>query len=148
MSLTILLLAFVCQIVSACRSTNQLLSVCLYKISLTPQHASSWGCGEEGASDLGNQAEEEHTTAACWNNKSDWNDCSTWVMLPSRAFNRTTWLQREKISAEYGRPIAYHIWKEVLTEAVSPVFVCFMHCKLQGLVCSVHPKVWQITVYS
>lgn len=26
---------------------------------------------EEGALDLGNQAEEEHTTAACWNNKSD-----------------------------------------------------------------------------
>lgn len=95
----------------------------------TPQHASSWGCGEEVASDLGNQAEEEHTTAACWNNKSDWNDCSTWVMLPSRAFNRTTWLQREKISTEYGRLIAYHTWKEVSTEGCITCALCVVSCK-------------------
>lgn len=117
---------------SACRSTDQLLSVCLYKISRPrsmPAHGAVGKRWEEGASDLGNQAEEEHTTAACWNNKSDWNDCSTWVMLPSRAFNRTTWLQREKISTEYGRLIAYHTWKEVSTEGCITCALCVVSCK-------------------
>lgn len=117
---------------SACHSTDQLLSVCLYKISRprsAPAHGAVGTRWEEGASDLGNQAEEEHTTAACWNNKSEWNDGSTWVVLPSRAFNRTTWLQREKISTEYGRLITYHIWKEVSTEGCIACTVCVGSCK-------------------
>lgn len=67
-------IAFVCQVMSACRSTNQLLSVCLYKISLTPtacQLVCRGGVGcVWGGGDFGNQAEQEHTTAACWNNRA------------------------------------------------------------------------------
>lgn len=50
-------------------STNQPISVCLCKISSTPQCASSFG-GWGGSWNLGSQAEHEHTTAACWNNRA------------------------------------------------------------------------------
>lgn len=57
-----------CQVVSTCRLTDQPITVCLCKISLTPtgrQLVGGWG----RELDFGNQSDHEHTTAACWNNR-------------------------------------------------------------------------------
>lgn len=63
------LLPPVCQVMSACRSTNQLGSVCLCTTSLTPQHASS--CTRRGGwGVVGGWVRGLRTTAACWNNRA------------------------------------------------------------------------------
>lgn len=129
--------ASLCQVMSLCRLTDQLISVCLYKISLTPQRA--MGRRGEEEEDFGNQAEQEHTTAACWNNRE------TGVILPTRAFIRPAPLHREKIRMKYSSLITYHRWKcgeGVLTEeyiAVSLLFVK-VHCNPKAFVEALFPS--------
>lgn len=122
-----------CQIVSTCRLTDQPITVCLCKISLTPTGRQLVGGGGESWI-LGINLIMNTQQLLVGITES-----AMWVILPTEAFNRLARLHGEKSSMRYSSLIIHRLC--LLTEVYTAISVFFVevHCLLKGFEWSAVP---------